>query len=235
MNWNLKSGVIVIGSLLWQDHLHKKGDDIRRHWREEHLDLKNKIQIKIPIRYGRISESGIATMVFSNRMKNKPGLAYLIPFKQKINDIESLIKEGQALSIAEGMKGEFTRSWGALTYLLNEERISDEMKKIIIKVFRQRKKLLDIKDYKVGREKSSVTKSLKLNIDWIKPLCSRDKEKVMQFDFLMATATKPKNRLLSFEEIAKGVELDFDREYFLNNIKNGIITQEDFMIAKQLK
>ncbi|WP_430965263.1 hypothetical protein [Spongiimicrobium sp. 2-473A-2-J] len=236
MDWNLKSGVIVIGSLLWQDYLNEKGDDIRRSWREEHLDLDNKIPIKVPIRYGRLSRSGIATMVYSNRMKNKLGFAYLIPLKHKINNTEALIEETQALSVAEGMKGDFTRAWGVLTYLMNEERINPDFKKKIIRVFRQRKNAeLDINQYKVGREKSCITKSLKLNIDWVKPIRSKDLKKLEQFDFLMATATKPKNRLLTFKEIANGIESDLGREYFINNIKNGIVTQEDFIIAKQME
>ena len=57
-----------------------------------------------------------------------------------------------------------------------------------------------------------------------------------QFDFLIATATKPQpnNRLLTMEDIANGVKFDKDRKYFINNIVNGIITQEDFEISKRL-
>lgn len=30
---DLKGGVLIIGSLLWQDYLDKPGDDIRKNWR----------------------------------------------------------------------------------------------------------------------------------------------------------------------------------------------------------
>lgn len=86
MNWELKSGVIIIGSLLWQDYLEREGDNIRLNWRNSNLDMENKIPVKVPIRYGRISEkSGIPTMIYSNRMKNKPGFGYVVPFHKIIS------------------------------------------------------------------------------------------------------------------------------------------------------
>lgn len=93
MNWNLKGGVIIIGSLLWQEHLHKPGDKIRLDWRKDYLDLENKIQVKVPIRYGRISTksgSGIITMVFSNKMKKKLGFAHVVPLNRRIQNIDEM-------------------------------------------------------------------------------------------------------------------------------------------------
>lgn len=238
MNWELKSGVIIIGSLLWQDYLEKEGDNIRLNWRNSNLDLENKIPVKVPIRYGRISKkSGIPTMIYSNRMKNRPGFGYVVPFQKKINNVEELIQETVALSVAEGMKGNYVRNWGVLSYLFNDNKIDSNLKKEIIKLFRKRKNMdFNINEYKVSKEKSCITKSLKLNINWLESIDPNDSEKLNQFDFLMATATKPEpnNRLLTFEDIANGVKTDNERRYFINNLGNGIITQEDFEISKRL-
>lgn len=235
MNWNLQSGVIIIGSLLWQDHLNNIGDNIRLKWRDSKLDLKNKIPVKIPIRYGRISKSGIPTMVYSNRMRNKVGFGYVVPFKSKINNLDELTEESVALSVAEGMKGNFVQTWGVLSYLLNEEKVDNNLKKEVIHFFKKQRNMeFDIDEYKVSREKSCLTKDLKLNINWLQPIDNADKERLNNFDFLLATATKPTNRLLTYDELAKGIQQDTERKYFINNLRNGIITQEDFEISKRL-
>ena len=66
---DLKGGVLIIGSLLWQDHLDEVGDDIRKNWRDNSLLLANKIQVKTPIRYGRFSDnSKIYTKLFISKI-----------------------------------------------------------------------------------------------------------------------------------------------------------------------
>jgi len=233
MSWNLRGGVIIIGSLLWQDYLDKQGDDIRVNWRNAHLDLNNKIPVKVPIRYGRKSLSNIMTMVFSNRMARKTGFGYVVPFKKKIKNKDELICEALALSAAEGMKGKFVCSWGALAYLLNDSIIDVDKKKEIITFFRQRKNAnIDISEYKVGRERSCISKSLKLDINWVVPISGNDKQKIDELHFLLATATKPDYKIPSLKEIAKTIKADNQRKYFINNLINGIITHDDFEIAK---
>ena len=83
-NLNIKGGALLIGSLLWQDHLeNKKEDNIRKSWRDRHLIVGHKIMIKAPIRYGRLSNSDIYTMTFSNSVgKSKMGTGYFVPFRQ---------------------------------------------------------------------------------------------------------------------------------------------------------
>jgi hypothetical protein len=234
MSWNLRGGVIIIGSLLWQDYLKKQGDNIRINWRNAHLDLKNRIPVKVPIRYGRRSSSNIMTMVFSNRMAKKTGFGYVVPFKKKINNKDEFLCEALALSTAEGMQGKFVCSWGVLTYLLNDS-IDEDKKREIVKLFRQRRNAnFDITEYKVGRERSCVTKSLKLEINWLAPISKNDKHKIDELHFLLATATKPMNKIPSLKEIAQSINGDNQRKYFINNLINGIITQDDFGIAKLL-
>ena len=137
---NIKSGVLIIGSLFWQDYLNKKGDNIRLNWRNSRLDFEKRIHVKVPIRYGRISSSKIPTMVFSNSMKDKLGFGYLVPFKKIIRDENELLNETLALSTAEGMRENFVTSWGVLAYLFNEEKISKDIRSEIVKFFKERKK-----------------------------------------------------------------------------------------------
>jgi len=236
-NWNLKGGILIIGSLLWQDYLFTKGDNIRIKWRNLHLDYNNRIPVKLPIRYGRMSGSNpkIATMVFSNRMKNKKGVGFIVPFKNRINNQEELLDEAKALSNAEGMNGNFVCNWGVLSYLLNKNIIQDNIKKEIIKLFRnnRRNMIFNIKDFKVDRERSCLTKSQKLDIDWIEASHPNDQKKADKFHFLLATVTKPKkNPPLTIKDIATTIKSDVNRKYFINNLINGIKTYEDFEISK---
>jgi hypothetical protein len=239
MDNKLNSGVLIIGSLLWQDYTHEKGDNIRLNWRNTRLSLADKIAVKIPIRYGRLSgskNSKVPTMIFSNKMQNKLGIGYVVPFKSVINNYDQLLCEAMELSVAEGMMGNFVKDWGVLAYLVNENKINKETKKEIIKLFKQRKNQQFIpKEYKVGREKSCVTSSLKLDINWPQALIPSDQIKLNQFDFVLGTATNPKNEVVTIDTIAKKIAADKDRRYFLNNISNGIITYEDFDIAKKIK
>lgn len=235
MSLNLKAGVLIIGSLLWQDYLSKQGDDIRANWRTAHLNLNNKIPVKVPIRYGRKSQSNIMTMVFSNRMARKTGFGYVVPFKKIINNKDELLCEAIALSAAEGMNGNFVCSWGVLAYLLNDSIIDVNQKREIVTLFRKRKNAnFDINEYKVGKERSCISKSLKLDINWVAPVSGNDKQKIDEFHFLLATATKPDNKLPTHKEIAQTIKTDIQRKYFINNLINGIITHDDFEIAKLL-
>ena len=204
-------------------------------WRDKHLDMENKIYIRAPIRYGRKSNNNIATVVFSNKMKRKYGLCYVVPFKKTINNIDELLCEALALSSAEGMNGNFITNWGVLTYLFNDTLINDSIKKKFIKLFRKRKNInFDINEYKLDREKSCVTKSLKLNINWPIPVLEEDKGKLNKFHFLLATATKPTKPAIKITDIATMVKSDNKRRYFINNLMNGIITSEDLEISKLL-
>lgn len=236
MNWNLNGGVLIIGSLLWQNDLKDENDNIRLSWRNAHLDIEHKIPVKVPIRYGRKSRSNIMTMVFSNRMAKRKGFGYVVPFKKKINNQEDLLNECYTLSEAEGMGGCFVTSWGGLlAYLLNDLTISEDIKKEISRFFRHHKnRKFNIEEFKVGRERSCITKSLKLDIDWIDPIVDRDKSKINDLHLLLATPTKPLDRIPTIKEIAETVKTDNKRYYFINNVTNGIITQEDFEISKNL-
>jgi len=71
----LKGGVIIVGSLIWEDHLKAEDrDNIRRNWRRVNL-IDNSSPSKVPIRYGRKSQSrdDTYTMIFSKSCETNLG------------------------------------------------------------------------------------------------------------------------------------------------------------------
>lgn len=247
----LKGGVIIIGSLLWEDDL-DKGDNLRNNWRVNSLDLQGKILVKLPIRYGRYSNGNIYTMVFSLNCEknNKLGTGYIIPFKQNtIKHLDILVSEARKMSEAEGMKkkliGGNQNIWGSMAILINKEKIENNLAKEILKkwstVFKADGGGQDNLDYRVGREKLSITKNGELQIQWPRAVRPQDNVKVDEFDFLLATSPKPKYeapgkiKYPSATEIAKSVKHDTNRHYFLNNFMNNITTFQDNMILNLLK
>jgi hypothetical protein len=114
---NYKGGVIIIGSLLW--------DNARRHeWRTSSLEsLENKIAVPARIRYGRESDTRrhTHTMIFSNHSTTGLGRGYVIAFKQSIENKEILKEQAIALAKAEGIWTErlpyLAKDWGAVGLL----------------------------------------------------------------------------------------------------------------------
>ena len=171
----LNGGVIIIGSLLWQNDLNKKGDNIRKTWRENSLDLQNKILAKLPIRYGKYSKSGIYTMVFSTNCerRNTLGMGYIIPLKRNpINNLDIIISEVGKVSKAEGMNKKFvggnTELWGSMGIIINNEKLKKNLKEEILKKWKENFQTdgggKDAGDYKIGNEKRSISNNGELRI-----------------------------------------------------------------------
>jgi len=244
-NFNIKGGALIIGSLLWQDHLENKNEDnIRKLWRDRHLLISHKIMVKTPIRYGRLSNSDIYTMTFSNSVaKNKMGTGYFVPFQQTpIATFNDLVNQSKEISVAEGMKGKFIKKtkvgeiWCVLGILINPKTVDIDKAKAIYKEW---KKILDneggfnSKDFKQGREKSCFDSSGKLNFDWPKALDKRDEEILNSYDFIIATGTKP-TKYPNVDELEAKVQADKTRYYFIENYKSGITTFQDFEVINKL-
>ena len=242
---NVKGGIIIIGSLIWQDDL--SGDDKKRKkWRDESLNIQNKILVKLPIRYGRYSRNGIYTMVFSiNSEKRKTlGTGYIVSLKKNpFKDINSIINEAVKMSEAEGMNKKFAAGnqdkWGSMAIIFNNSKISKNDKNKILIEWQNRYiddgGGKDCNDYGFGLEKRSISKKGVLQIKWPKALASKNIENLNGFDFLIASITKPKHKdnqkkYPSISEIAETVKEDSSRKYFVNNYSNGIITFQDIRI-----
>jgi hypothetical protein len=241
--FNLTGGVIIIGSLLWQDDLViGKGDNIRKRWRDDRL-ADERIMVKLPIRYGRYSSGNIYTMVFSSSCERfkKLGVGIVMPFKlTRITSINQLISEARSMSKAEGMEERLENEWAKLTILFNPEKIDLNVKE---KILERWNRLDDIhkdgwKGFRLGPEKSCVCSNSELNIKWLAPVDTRENGKLSRFDFLLATVTKPKHkntsRYPSQSEIAKTVKGDSKRFYFVQNVKHGITTFQDNAILNKI-
>lgn len=241
-NLNIRGGVLVIGSLLWQDDLNPN-DKVRKSWRNNRLSIEQGILVKTPIRYGRLSKSGIYTMTFSNSCIKKQGTAFAIPFRQKkFDSVEEIIYEGKELSKAEGMDGNFMSSgktnspWGVLGILLNPNNIDKNRIKSIIKGWSEsmaREGILNNKIFKLQSEKPAIKTTGELNIKWPMVVDVRQKDDFNKFDFLLATVTRPTD-YPSITKLKATVLKDKTRYYFIQNFKNGITTFQDIGVINQL-
>lgn len=231
---DLKGGVLIIGSLMWQDHLDEAGDDIRKNWRTNSLLLANKIQVKTPIRYGRFSDnSKIYTMVFSNACKRKSGTAFIVPFSSQIQSDKQLVDEAQKLSDAEGMKKKFVAGenvWSVLGILINPKHNGTKIKRNLITLWNNSlDKAFDDKLFRIGKEKPCIKSNGILNIPWPSTVDPRKSEDLNSYDFIIATATKPTKYPL-VKELAGCVKTDIVRYYFIENYKSGITTFQDLQV-----
>src|SRR5689334_18915263 len=127
----LRGGVIIVGSLSWEDHLRSnKQDFVRKKWTSQNLLDKPNIT-PAPIRYGRKSSTrkNNYTMIYSKSCETTPGQGLIFEFNNVINSFDDLETQAIALAIAEGIytpvNKRITSTWGSVGMLLNpslEER-----------------------------------------------------------------------------------------------------------------
>lgn len=235
MKYNLKGGVLIIGSLFWQDD-RDNGDGIRKQWRTAHLDMNRSINVSMPIRYGRFSSANAYTMIFDNTMSiDKHGIAKAVPFKTNPNSWEQLKFETERLSQAEGTGKRFIKwsptmneAWCICSICFNP-KVDSQLKSDILNNWGAA-----LNESQAGYlyfaqrpEKYCLTLQGELLIPW-----PRESDAV---DYLIATSTQPRNRgdvpLLTIQEIANHVS---NRDYFRQNMRHGITTYQDESISKIL-
>jgi hypothetical protein len=239
--WNLQGGVLIIGSLLWQDHLNEPGDNRRKNWRRDHLKEFADFFVRVPIRYGRRSRGGIYTMTFANSVRQIPGIGVVRPFlANPMRSLEALKKEAQALSVAEGMQEQFIRSdqqnrpWSVLAILLNPRKVTTTQKEHLLNWWSTQLQAEEtspnfhVENFSLGNEEPCVGQNGALNIPWIQAVNRAEQTALDQYDFLLATATLatgpdyPDSRTLE-----TSARQDSGRDYFLNNYIHGIRTFQD--------
>lgn len=228
-----KGGVIIIGSLIWENNL------IRKNWRDRNL-LDDRKLTKVPIRYGRESRTrkGIYTMVFSKSCENNLGQGIILPFKEEIKSFETIERQAFALAIAEGIyKNDnlrITSSWGSVGLLINPElKEKDAGSFALIKnkwsdIYNNYRDTFNYENYKTKEETESViTRDGFLNISW--------QADMQEFDLLIATPVVPKPKtILTPLQIASKINLVNDSEYFSKNRENQIETVNDNEILKNI-
>ena len=239
----LNAGVLIIGSLLWQDYLDKPDNTKRKDWRKKHLLLSKKIQVHTPIRYGRKSDSNIYTMTFSNSCRKKNlGKGFFVPFKHNtFKTFPEIFAELKELSVAEGMKGKLiagnSTAWCILGLRFNDNKIDKTTKRKILKWYKEQLKKeisFDNKEFKIGSETPCIKSNGVLNIPWITATKNEQASNLNDYDFLVATATLP-TKYPSVNELYENVKADTSRKYFIGNNKSGIETFQDKSVMEKLK
>jgi hypothetical protein len=238
----LKGGVIIIGSLIWEDHLNdEKKDNTRKKWREQNLSIEQALTTKVPIRYGRESRTreNTYTMIFSKSCEDRDlGQGLILPFKQDIITFEELEKQAIALAIAEGIyksnNEKLISRWGSVGLLINPKlNLTDFASKESIQkkwtaIYHSYNDTFISDSYKTENESSSpITQDGFLNIAW--------QTEMDAFDLLVATPLIPKpNSLLKAEDITQRM-IDKDYQtYFQNNRNHQIYTALDNGIKDKL-
>lgn len=225
----LRGGVLIIGSLLWDDN------NDRPQWRAQRLNVKDTKPVPIPIRYGRFSEKrGAYTMVFSRLCyrHKEPGQGVIVPFARSITTFDDLRNEAEFLAAAEGMNRSW--KWGAIGLL---KSASSEFPADVLKewttYFREKTLRYEAFAGHTRSEAPAISPDGFLKLNW--PLSRKDSAK---YDFLLATPTKAEiqndanlKQYPRAKEIAALVPADATR-YFINNVLKGIRTSEDAAIWK---
>jgi len=237
----MKIGILIIGSLLWDLN---KG---RKDWRRKRLVIKDRLHVIVPIRYGRLSgKNGEKryTMVFSRDCleRENMGTAYVVPCRnQNIRSFIGIENQAKYLSKAEGNSDEKLcegeNKWCTIGILFNPEFNQDKQTKILQwwkTLLKDDGGLEDYKEYKVGYEESILSEMGEIRIRWIYTVDESNQKMMNEFDFILATCTKPGNENESYPTIDMLLEkvLRDSRKYFFKNIKNGITTFQDRDILK---
>ncbi len=227
----LKGGVIIIGSLLWDNNNRQK-------WRENNLCLEKQFKVYIPIRYGRCScaRKKTYTMVFSNICYLKRyglGIGWILPIKAEINSFNELKKEAEKMGEAEGFNNGFSSIWGSVALLLNPNKIIDDSIKEEWKQFMSNKiPKYFLSEKKLKSEKFPIDFNGFLKIKWPKEVIQ--KNRIGKYDFFIATVTTPSlinNRYPTVYKIANAMEKVDDYSYFEKNREHGITTFQDERIS----
>lgn len=258
----IKGGVIIIGSLFWENKdnaiQEKESIDLaekRKNWRETYLDLNDERekQHQLPIRYGRCSSSRKCTytMVFSSLALPEKSFGLVIPYKEEIDfwEYSNFEKQARLLADIEGIsKGKtphLKKLWACIGIYINPN--SNDATKTKVNDYWAKLKSTDknyleqsVNDYKFENLKGDYSL---LDINYcLKPEVKIDTD----IDFLFYTYIKAENRKLdderktiqnypSPEEIANEILRSGYKTYFEENIARRITTFEDEKIKAFLK
>lgn len=242
----LKVGIIVIGSLLWDN------SPKRKFWRKNNLNSTIKKPVKLPIRYGRISSSRMDTysMTYSMNLKKKEyGQGIVLEFNNPVTSIESLKEISENVIRVERDKtkaewevvksGEpFTLNWnwGVLGICVNPKYFKEkETPEDILKILEFWKNSLvnfNPADFSLKNESSMIDDKGTFKIEWT--------TNIEKYDILISTVIQPNTDTENgdypnSEIIAKKMYEGNYYSYFIKNIQNSILTNNDLNIKELIK
>ncbi|MDX1954708.1 MAG: hypothetical protein SFU20_04190 [Chitinophagaceae bacterium] len=233
----MKGGVLIIGSLFWDIHQNKH-QNVRLNWRNNHLQMNNRIHVRVPIWYGRTSgkdEKKVYTMVFSAvLLANQWGTAYVVPFKLETYNYTDVYHQAKYLSYAEGaddthvVKGD--NKWCVIGILFNP-KFDAAQKLAILNQYEQQLEAENLGDvysrFCIAPEPSILSKLGEIMIPW--PLATNTKIQpaLDKLDFIIATC--PRQNIAAYPDATaiKALVSRDERDYFYNNVANGITTYQD--------
>lgn len=216
----MRAAILIIGSLLW-DH------GARSRWRESRLHSREMIHVRVPIRYGRLSSTRGRTFTMTFDSEASLGQAVVVPYSKPIYEPEDLWAEADELWAAESRRdpsGAIADTWGSVGALFREHRQTANMRR----------------EWAV-RYASAVPEPIppidrhgELHIPW--PVQSSTQEPV-DFDVVLATATKAEAvppEAVAVADAWVNQNHGFE-EYFFENIRHGIRTNQDFAIWRRIE
>lgn len=216
MALGMKCGILIIGSLLWDDKTEGRKD-----WREHRLEVPKAVPVFVPIDYGRLASSRSNTFTMVLRSDGPRGTGILVPCRRDVVTIDDLAAEASALWKAEAPKakqGLIGSTWGSVGVLFREGASIGGFAESWKAHFK-----------KMGAKSLAVVGSDGiLNIPW--PVTENGA--AADFDLVLATATVPEDVKPSSEAVARAMldQSDGHENYFLNNILHGIRTASDHEI-----
>jgi len=228
----LKAGILIIGSLLWDD----AG---REDWRRRRLCLESRQQVQVHTRYGRLSQSRnhTYTMVFSKSAA--PSTAVVAPCRKSIRAAEDLFEEAGHLATAEGLADKAKwLSFGAVGILIT--RSSPSAADLLPSWSEYFRDHLNGKCEATRKgapgESPSLGEDGLLNVVW--PINKR-LGAPNDCDVLLATANAPDlNADRTYPSPRQIAQRFLDSQYityFSQNVRHGIFTADDSAIWQYIK
>ncbi len=235
MSDGFRIGVVIIGSLYWDDNT-------RARWRQSRLLMARAERAYLPMRHGRLSKSkkrqNTHTMVFSQLCYKHQdlGIGYAVPCSRPVRCWEDLRAEVENLAAAEGLddgRGGW-RNWGAVGLLANP---STSLHKWLLASwqghFHARTSQSEVFGSHARSERAAVARNGLLRLRWPRLV----KGQACDLDLLLATPTAPTltdGRYPSARAIAEAYSRANLPDYFLNNVQADIRTFQDGAISRWL-
>ncbi len=216
------------------------------------MNMKSKIPVTLPIRYGRISSSRLDnyTMVYSkNLKKDEYGQGFLIGFKNDIKNLNGLKEISEHVIRIERNKtkeewglnklGEpfvVNWNWGVLGICINPKHFGKDKQnadiEAVLEFWKNSLANFDPNEFSIKGEASMVDKNGVFEVDWT--------EEMNSFDFLVSTFIKPDTGTQdgdypNSETVARKMYEGNYYSYFINNLKNKVTTFQDEEIEEMIK
>lgn len=234
----MRAAILAIGALYWEGTAKEDRSGTAPHprekWRRERLNMAEAVHVKVPIRYGRRSQTwgGCFTMTF--RGNDQPGNAFLVPCRGSIDNIDDLLSEATALWKAEMPNADANAiaSETGCVGLLFADSNSDLRQKWVEHFSRNGPRRLPF-----GARADGL-----LTIPWPEAVDDPwpgavDNRTASRFEVILATALTPEPTTPSADDIAEAWIRDEQghEKYFFNNVNAGIRTPEDLDIWARIE